>query len=228
MCLLSPPVPPCYDLDLTKMEDEPLVVLAQECGYKPARNELIRRYLSWTAGVINRRMTCSGLQEADRQDVRQDAVLWVVEAIAQYRTDEYVRPGGCRFRSFLYRVLVARLIDALRLRRTLRRHFPHARERLIGLSQDSDRRRREGTRAGSADPLRGAEAGEFQDRLHREVGRLGEADRRVWDLLTQGVRLRKIASALNLSYDAVKRCRRRLIARLRSWLARQGAGDSGL
>jgi RNA polymerase sigma factor (sigma-70 family) len=222
------PLPSAFDLDMTRLEDEPLVVLAQECGYEPARHELIRRYLPWKEAILNGHMTGAGFQEADRQDVQQDAVLWVVQAIAQYRTDEYVRPGGCHFRSFLYRVLISRLIDSLRHRRRVRRHFRLAKGVLNNLSHDSDRRRGAAGPGGGVDPLQAAEAGELRDRLHRALGRFGAIDRRVWDLLTQGIALCKIASVLNSSYDAVKRRRRLLVARLSSLLAPQGAGASGL
>ena len=33
-----------FDLDLAVMEDDALIVLAEECGYGPARDELIVRY----------------------------------------------------------------------------------------------------------------------------------------------------------------------------------------
>jgi DNA-binding CsgD family transcriptional regulator len=45
------------------------------------------------------------------------------------------------------------------------------------------------------------------------------AARELWDLLVRGMRLREIAAALGLSYDAAKRQRRRLIAHLKSRLS---------
>src|SRR5262245_7621247 len=113
---------PRYDLDMAGLEDEHLVALAQECGSGAARDELLRRCLSLAKRLVGQYAARDGLQEADCFDAQQDAVLWILGAIAQYRTDELVRPGGCRFRSFLPRVLTARLIDSLRHRRCLRSH----------------------------------------------------------------------------------------------------------
>jgi hypothetical protein len=119
-----PLAPGRYDLDMTRLEDEQLVVLAGECGHRPARDELIRRSLPLAGRLIRRHASHSGLQEADHQDARQDAVLWIVEAIRRYRAEEHVKPRGCRFRSFLHRVVRARFIDLLRHRSRLRSRFP--------------------------------------------------------------------------------------------------------
>ena len=58
-------------------------------------------------------------------------------------------------------------------------------------------------------------------RLHQELGRLGGLAGELWDLLVRGMRLREIAAALGLSYDAAKRQRRKLIARLRGRLVKE-------
>jgi DNA-binding CsgD family transcriptional regulator len=60
------------------------------------------------------------------------------------------------------------------------------------------------------------ERDELMARLHQELDRLGGRAHELWDLLVRGMRLREIAAALGLSYDAAKRQRRRLIAYLRS------------
>jgi RNA polymerase sigma factor (sigma-70 family) len=57
---------------------------------------------------------------------------------------------------------------------------------------------------------------ELMARLHQELDRLGGRARELWELLERGMRLRQIAAALGLSYDAVKRRRRKLIAHLRA------------
>ena len=113
----SAPQPRRYDLDLAGLEDEQLVVLAQECGYAPARDELIARCHGLKDRLIHRCASRSGLQEADRMDAQQDGVLWILEAIREYHTVQQVRPRGCRFRTFLYRVLLSRFSDLLRRQR---------------------------------------------------------------------------------------------------------------
>src|SRR5262249_47771971 len=109
--------PPRYDLDMAGLEDEQLVVLVQECGYVPARDELISRCIGLKDRFIHRQAARSRLQEADRLDAQQDAVLWILEAIREYNTGQQVVPRGCRFRTFLYRVLLSRFIDLLRRKR---------------------------------------------------------------------------------------------------------------
>jgi RNA polymerase sigma factor (sigma-70 family) len=212
---------PRYDLDLAGLEDEQLVVLAQECGYVPARDELISRCNGLKDRLIHRRAARSGLQEADRMDAQQDAVLWALEAIRGYHTEQQFRGRGCRFRTFLYRVLRSRFIDLLRCR--ARRE---ARLRLggcaFGALSSPPGPRHDGSpadpdgRGGGAQ--RGMERDELMGRLYEELDRLGGAARGLWDLLARGVGLREAAADLGLSYDAAKRRRRKLIAHLRACL----------
>jgi RNA polymerase sigma factor (sigma-70 family) len=128
-------------------------------------------------------------------------------------------PRGCRFRTFFYHVLLSRFIDFLR-----RQGRRQARVRLGGYTFASlsspPASRRNGCSAGpeswSGEPQRGMERDELLARLHQELDRLGGRARELWDLLVRGMRLREIAAALGLSYDAAKRRRRSLIAHLRS------------
>jgi RNA polymerase sigma factor (sigma-70 family) len=206
------------------LEDEQLVVLAQECGYVPARDELISRCNGLKDRLIHRRAARSGLQDADRMDAQQDAVLWILEAIRKYNTGQQVMPGGCRFRTFLYRVLLSRFIDLLR-----RQRRRQARLRLGGytfgpLSSPPASERDfspTGTKGRGGEPQLGMERDELMGRLHQELDRLGGRARELWDLQVRGMRLREIAAALNLSYDAAKRQRRELIAHLRACLGEE-------
>jgi RNA polymerase sigma factor (sigma-70 family) len=214
---MSPPSPyvaPEGDArDLSRLEDEQLVVLATRADDRPAWDELIRRSLPLKERLIRRHAAHSGLQEADHQDVQQEAVLWIVEAIRHYRAEEHARPKGCHFRSFLHRVLRARFIDFLRHRRRLRRHFP-----LVGARPERP------TGGETEGPVRGVEEDELRASLLGELGRLDGPTRRLWDLLAGGAPLREAARVLNLSYDAAKRRRRRLFAKLRASLGKkQGA-----
>jgi RNA polymerase sigma factor (sigma-70 family) len=207
---------------MTTLEDEPLVVLATECDYRPARDELIRRYLPLNERLIRRRTAHAGLQEADHDDAQQDATLWIVEAISRYRTEEHLKPGGCHFRSFLHRVLGARFTDFLRRRQRLRSHFS-----LFGTQADCPscqlrfvhgRSTQDPAGGELTNPLRAEEERELRARVREELGQLGEAARQLWELMVEGVPLRMIAVELNVSYDQVKRARRKLFAHLRSSL----------
>ena len=107
-----------FDLNLAVMEDEALVVLAKECEFGPARDELIVRYGSQTERLVGWLGHSHCLSRADVEDARQSAVFWTIEAINKYDTKQIGKPKGCSFRSFFYRVLVARFKDfAKHLRR---------------------------------------------------------------------------------------------------------------
>jgi RNA polymerase sigma factor (sigma-70 family) len=208
----SPSVAPEGDArDLSRLEDEQLVALTARADCRPAWAELIRRSLPLKERLIRRHAAHSGLQQADHQDAQQEAVLWIIEAIRRYRAEEHARPEGCHFRSFLHRVLSARFIDFLRRhRRRLRRHFP-----LEGM-------RPERLTGGETEGLiRGVEEDELRASLLGELARLDEPTRRLWDLLAGGAPLREAARLLDLSYDAAKRRRRLLLAKLRASLGKK-------
>jgi len=214
---------PQYDLDIAGLEDEQLVVLAQECGYVPARDELISRCNGLKDRLIHRRAAWSGLQEADRMDAQQDAVLWILEAIREYNTGQQVTPQGCRFRTFLYHVLLLRFIDLLRRQRRRQARLQLGACAFAGLP--SAPAPPHGSPAGAngcgGAPQRGMEQDELMAPLRQELDRLGGLARELWDLLVRGMRLREIAAALDLSYDAAKRQRRKLIAQLRARLGEE-------
>ena len=209
----EPIIATCYDLDLSKLPDEPLVILFKECGYAPARTELLRRHQGPSHHVIRRLSARWRLQDADRQDLAQEAVLWIIEAIGRYRTDEHVRSGGCQFHSFLHRVVHARFIDALR-RRQRRTHCVHLHPQLSG-PHGADFA---SNTAAKVMPDLEVEGREMRDRLQREVDRLSPPDRKLWSLLVAGEPLRDIARTLQMSYDTAKVRRRRLISALQASL----------
>lgn len=214
----------CYDLDLSKLEDEPLVIMAQEGDYEPARNELIGRFWSLSRHFMRQYGFRLGLQETDLQDAEQDATFWIIEAIGRYRSDEFVRPGGCHFRSFLYCVLRSRFSDALRNGRSY--HLRHS----AGLShhpqffetRDSDSLARlaiSGIATATGNARHDAEQSERHAQLQVAVSRLIPRMQDLWSLLCQGHSLHCIAVRLYCSYDQVKRWRRKLLTELRASLS---------
>jgi hypothetical protein len=64
-----------YDLDLSKIGDEELVVLAQECGFRPAANELLVRYHQPMNRLIASQAWQTPLCEKDIEDAKQNASL---------------------------------------------------------------------------------------------------------------------------------------------------------
>ncbi|HKB05609.1 MAG TPA: sigma-70 family RNA polymerase sigma factor [Gemmataceae bacterium] len=203
--LLSPPVPPRDTSHWARLDDEQLVVLAGEPSGAPAQDELLRRCSALTARLVYRLAARSGLQEADRMDAEQEAVFWTLEAMRHYRPGSPARTSGCRFRTFLYRVVTVRFIDYFRRQRH--------RERRIGLAArlGDGAARQDDTRA----DFSGHEWSEVRQRLDRELDRLGNPAQQLWRLLAQGMSLRGAAVELGISYDTAKRRRRHLLARLR-------------
>ena len=109
-------------LDMALVDDEALVVLANECDYMPARDELLVRYSPQTERLIQWLARSTEFANSDIDDARQNAVFWTVEAISKFDTDQMDSVRRCSFYSFLYRVLVARFKDfSKQLRRFERR-----------------------------------------------------------------------------------------------------------
>jgi RNA polymerase sigma factor (sigma-70 family) len=201
----------CYDLDLDRLTDEALVVLAQECGYRPAAEVLLERYHAWAGRLVGRRACHSCLQPADVEDARQNAVLSLAEAIRCYDTSQLGRRDTCHFRTFLLRVVSARYLDFVRrLCRWRRRWWNWA--ALDGAPVPA--RRGGPAPHGRGDPVGAAERGEEQAWLERALRRLDGDARSLWERLAAGTPLRAVARDLGLSYDAAKRARRRLLAAL--------------
>lgn len=208
-----------YDcLDMALVDDEALVVLAQECDYAPARDEILLRYSPQTERLIQWLARSTEFGGADVEDARQNAVFWTVEAITKFDTDQIGRPRRCSFYSFLYRVLVARFKDFSKKVRRLERR------RLKTDGDDNDGGLGHLFRDPS-DPALIAETEEAVRQLQLAVGELDDEARQIWQRLCEGNSMREIAEELGLSYDAVKRRRRKLIGALKTHL-RRPSGDA--
>jgi RNA polymerase sigma factor (sigma-70 family) len=201
-----------FDLDLAVMDDEALVVLAKECEYGPARDELIIRYGSQTERLIRWMAQPHGFSHADVEDARQNAVFWMLEAVTKYNTDEIAKPHGCSFRSFVHRVLMARFKDFAKHLRRVERHYDRSADYVV---DDAAAGRQTGE---LTDPASIAEIHELLARLHETLASLDTDNRQLWQMLADGVSLREVASELSISYDAVKRRRRKLLGQLKSRL----------
>src|SRR4051812_8106817 len=126
-----------FDLDLAVMEDEALIVLAEECEYGPARDELIVRYDAQIDRLIGWMARSYRLTQSDLEDARQNAVFWVVEAITKYDTEQIGKARGCSFRSFVHRVLMSRFKDFTKHLRRVECHYDRSTECAVeGISQD--------------------------------------------------------------------------------------------
>jgi DNA-directed RNA polymerase specialized sigma24 family protein len=200
-----------YDLDLSKMGDEELVVLAQECEFRPAVDELVLRYHEPIGRAIVHKARRTPLIAKDIEDARQNAFFALREAIAGYRTLEMVKPGGCRFRSYAGTVALARFWDFVKRIRRL-----HNRYRCLpgtpGEGPDEPRPRSSWRHASSsAEPVVGQQD---QATLRQAVERLDGPARFLWQQLATGKKLRQIVRECGRSYNSLKHQKRKLLARL--------------
>ena len=200
------------------LEDEQLVLLVQRCDSREARDELLLRTAAQRKKLIRQLALSAGLGEHDRMDAEQDAVFWTLEAIRQYRRAQNER-GTCRFRTFLHRVTACRFADSLRRRVRYRRRFVQ-----LGPvppsepSRSGESRQRDDPAEQPLDEAARVEGDVAQLRQH--LDRLGGEVRNLAQLLVAGHTLTEISVALNISYDAAKRQRRKILLGLRASLER--------
>jgi RNA polymerase sigma factor (sigma-70 family) len=185
-----------YDLDLTQMADEALVILIQECIFQPAADELVLRYYqrmnTLIALLIRQRRIV-----VEVQDAQQNGVFAILEAIAGYDTWEVAKPRGCSFRTFVRMVVTARCYDFVKQVRRAEKRYRRLDERRS--EQESD-------------PVEALVQQEETARLHGALERLEEPLRRLWQELTCGKKPPQIAREQGISYDRVKR--QQLLAQL--------------
>jgi RNA polymerase sigma factor (sigma-70 family) len=209
-----------YDLDLSKIGDEELVLMAQECGFRPAANELVLRYHQLMTRLIACKARQTNLTENDVEDAKQNAVFALFEAIARYNTLEMVRPGGCRFRSYGRLVTMRRFWDFVKQIRRLQKRY-HCAARADGNAAAEPIEAGRGKYASNLlhqrindDPGDAAARQELLGKLSQVLERLEEQERALWQELLAGKKLRQIACELGIGYDAVRRQRRKLLAHL--------------
>jgi RNA polymerase sigma factor (sigma-70 family) len=213
---------PHYDLLLDQFRDEELVVLATECDFLLARQELLLRYYDWMWQEIAARARRARLASADVEDAQEEGVFSLLEAVACYDTLQMVTKNGCRFRSFLHTVVAARFRDFLKkLRRTRRRFgraFCEAENGDDGAGHGRGSSRNAKLLAIGANPAQEAERREAMACLHRALDRLEGRLRLLWDRLAAGAALHELAAEWDVSYDQVRRWRKRMLNDLKTWL----------
>ncbi len=194
-------------LEMALVDDEALIVLAKECDYSPARDEILLRYSPHTERLIQWLARSTEFGSTDVEDARQNAIFWTVEAIKKFDTDQSGRERRCSFYSFLYRVLVARFKDFSKQVRRL--------ERRRRLSSDGEDEHSSHLFCDPVDPATLVEAEETARWLQSAVAELDEECQQIWRRLCEGINLREIAAELGMSYDSAKRRRRKLIEKLK-------------
>jgi RNA polymerase sigma factor (sigma-70 family) len=208
----------CFDLDLAVMDDEALVVLAKECEFGPARDELIVRYRDQTDRMVRWLAHCRSHGHADVEDALQNLVFWIVEAINKYDTNQIGKANGCSFRSFIFRVVNARFKDFAKHLRRVEGHYDRSTRCSHEGFQPVD------TGQQPKDPAQIAESRDSMNLLQATLQNLSAESAQLWQLLSEGKSLKQTAKLLGVSYDSVKRRRRKLIVQLKLQL--KSCGDS--
>ncbi len=198
-----------YGLGLSRMEDEALVVLSQECAFRPATNVLLLRYYEPMNKLIALKARTT-LLATDVQDAQQDGVFAILNAIARYDTLESAKPHGCRFRTYLHMVVTCRFLDYVRHVRRVEKRYRRLDE-AVDSPADGGGQRPAGRRS---DPVEALAQQEETARLHSALDRLDDRMRGLWQELSSGKKLPQIAREQGVSYDRVKRQRQRLRAQL--------------
>jgi RNA polymerase sigma factor (sigma-70 family) len=195
--------------------------MAQECGFRPAANELVLRYHQLMGRLIAYKARQTYLTENDIEDAKQNAVFALFEAIAGYNTLEMVKPGGCRFRSYGRLVTMRRFWDFVKQIHRLQKRY-HCSARADGNAAAEPNEGGRGNYASNLlhqrinDPGDAAARQEVLEKLSQVLERLEEQERALWQELLAGKKLRQIACELGICYDAVRRQRRKLLAHLRT------------
>jgi RNA polymerase sigma factor (sigma-70 family) len=204
---------------MTKLRDEELVVLAKECGFLPARQELLVRSYDWMKRQIVLNSRRMGLAGAEAEDAQEEGVFSLLEAIAKYDTRQLGKKDGCSFRSFLRQVLLARLRDyCKKMRRSRHRYDQSATARRV-LEDAADHRACAATFTALpglnlSDPS--AEV-EWREQLARFQNALRQIDCRLqllWERLAIGSSMHDIATEWGVSYHRIRRWRHRMLAAL--------------
>jgi RNA polymerase sigma factor (sigma-70 family) len=196
--------------------DEELAFLATNCECPAARQELLLRFYDWSNHLIARLARRYGLAPHDVEDAQQDAVFGIIKAIQRFDPFRVCKGDRACFQSFLHRILSDRFKDFVK---HLRQRTAHD-ARPTRSASESDSRVKVCCPEEWADPERMndpavmAESNEFQVLFWKAVEHLNGVEHSLAFALLSGGRLRKISNELAISYDAVKRLRRRLRKRL--------------
>lgn len=209
------PFQPIEGVDLTALDDETLVVLIKECGYRPAEEVLMLRYQETSNRWIRQLARQRDLAPADVEDAMQDAVFGLLKAVARYDTAQIGKMKGCTFYAFLRRVVSDRFKDFVkslwRYQNRYRRSLYYTEDGEEGASL----RVSEGLHTDAqSDPAEQLERQELLRKFRELVDELDETGKRLIERLLSGERLRDIAEEMNISYDAAKRRRRQVLSKL--------------
>jgi RNA polymerase sigma factor (sigma-70 family) len=212
-----------YDLDLSAMTAEALFVLGYEVDYAPACEEVKKRARTWKEAWVAWLMKGRRMTEADFADAQQHGWLAVEEGLEKYRTEEVGKKDGCKLRTFLEKVVTARVNDWLKKRWRRERRLDRSvnADLVCDMNHNLGRGGRAHLNEGSRDlsqPERNVQQREKQSRVRQAVAKLEGEERQVTELRLQGWNLGEAAGELGIHYESAKRRWQKAKNKLQVWL----------
>jgi RNA polymerase sigma factor (sigma-70 family) len=196
---------------LSRLPDEELVRRAQaEGAHGPCAAALFARYYAQILRRVARRARSVRLARTELPDAQQEALWALPQAIAAYVVAPVGIPGRCTFRTFLDRIVRARVYDFVRKLRRAEHHLDRSTSVAEALGQ-------------GLGPEEVAEGKELQRKVAQVLRQVDPLDRRLWEEPLAGTPLKAVADELGIPYHQAKRRRQAVRAylaeQLRSWVA---------
>ena len=203
-----------YDLNMSRVTDEALVVLAKECHFRPAEKELLLRYRAWCNRLVVRLGRRRGLSLHEIEDAAQDAVFSIFKAVERYDTDQLGRVRGCSFQAFAGRVVTDRFKDFVkklyRVKIRYGRSLQTFERNTVSTEIDCESKRQIACPKKCNDPVHMSQRREMDTEVRSFLDDRDAAASQFMKHLLSGVPLREASERVGYSYDKGKRMRRSL------------------
>jgi DNA-directed RNA polymerase specialized sigma24 family protein len=199
------------DNNLALLSDEELVRLYREGESRPALGTLVMRHYVRMRRLVKGWAKKERLGVQDRQDLGQEAFLFLLKVVSDYRSNGAGAIKSCRFRTFLGFKIHDWFRNAVR---RLRRHEQH----IARMVRAEDVLKNRAGPMATTDPEQIAIQREVWERIDAVLFSLEAPLRRLWEEQELGHALHDCATALARSYDHVKRMRRQVFVLLRCGL----------
>jgi len=184
---------------------EERVILAAQFGRQIAINYLLIRWEQPKNKLVTALARSYGLSEQDAADARQEAVLWLLNALNKYRFEGPLRRREYRLKAFLRVTLQRRMSNYARaVRRNLR--FAKACRDVNGPSGRAIANRAI-CHGRSIDPAILCANEELHLTSQQRVAQLGGPCERLYEMLQAGASMYRAAEDLQISYHHVRKLR---------------------
>jgi RNA polymerase sigma factor (sigma-70 family) len=198
------------------LRDEELVRLIQSGECPAAISELLLRHYDAMSRLLALWGKRARLRVPDQEDMRQEVLSRLLEALADYNVDRAVGPNRCSFRTFLGALARDRFRNAMRAYRRFEGHYDRTvqGEALLADEANGNTSTPHGithvTLSVTDDPFVAADRRELRALLDAALLDFDGTARDLWDRLDQEKSLRALAPLLGMSYDQAKRLREKL------------------